>query len=152
MIATFVLALRLALALALFSFLGWAFYTLLQDLRQQGSKLSTQKKLGITIHIQSESGKESIRQFTQGEIILGRDANCDLPVMDEALSAHHASVTHHHGQWWLEDLNSTNGTFLNHEKLATVVVVITGDEFRCGNTTFGIRIDDDDQASPAKMF
>jgi pSer/pThr/pTyr-binding forkhead associated (FHA) protein len=152
MIATIVLALRLALALALFSFLGWAFYTLLQDLRQQGSKLSTQKKLGITFHIQSESGKESIRKFTQGEIILGRDANCDLSIMDEALSAHHASVTHHHGQWWLEDLSSWNGTFLNHEKVTTPVVVITGDEFRCGNTTFGLRIDEADHTNHANMF
>ena len=152
MIATIVLALRLALAIALFSFLGWAFYTLLQDLRQQGSKLSAQKKLGITFHIKTEVGKESIRQFTQAEIILGRDANCDLSIMDEALSAHHARVTHHHNQWWLEDLNSTNGTFLNHEKLITPVVVITGDEFRCGNTTFSISIDDDNQSSHANVF
>lgn len=152
MIATIVLALRLALALALFSFLGWAFYTLLQDLRQQGTKLSTQKKLGITFHIQAETGKESIRKFTQAEIILGRDANCDLSIKDDALSAHHASITHHHGQWWLEDLKSTNGTFLNHEKVTTPVVVITGDEFRCGNTSFGLRIDDDDHATHANMF
>ena len=49
--------------------------------------------------------------------MIGRDTHCDLSVMDEALSAHHARITFHHGQWWLEDLNSTNGTFLNREKL-----------------------------------
>jgi pSer/pThr/pTyr-binding forkhead associated (FHA) protein len=151
MIATIVLALRLALAITLFAFLGWAFYTLMQELRQQGSKLSVQKKLGISFHIQIEQGNQSIRHFNQTEMILGRDANCDLSVMDEALSAHHARITYHHGQWWLEDLNSTNGTFLNHERLTTPVVVITGDEFKCGNTTFGIRIDDD-QASPTNAF
>ena len=152
MIATMVLALRLALAIALFAFLGWAFYTLLQELRQQGIKLSAQKKIGITLHVKIEAGKESVRHFTQTEMVLGRDANCDLSIMDEALSAHHARVTYHHGQWWLEDLNSTNGTFLNHEKVTTPVVVITGDEFKCGNTTFSIRIDDDDLASQANMF
>jgi pSer/pThr/pTyr-binding forkhead associated (FHA) protein len=151
MIATIVLALRLALAIALFSFLGWAFYTLSQELRQQGVKLSTSKKMGISFLVRIEQGKESIRNFDQTEIILGRDANCDFSVMDEALSAHHARITYHHGQWWLEDLNSTNGTFLNHERLTTPVVIITGDEFKCGNTYFGIRIDDD-QASPTKMF
>jgi len=152
MIATIVLALRLALAITLFAFLGWAFYTLLQELRQQGIKLSTQKKIGITLHVKIEEGRESVRHFTQSEMVLGRDANCDLSIMDEALSAHHARVTYHHGQWWLEDLNSTNGTFLNHEKVTTPVVVITGDEFKCGNTTFSIRIDDDEQASQANMF
>lgn len=149
MIATVVLVLRLALAVTLFTFLGWAFYTLLQDLRQQGNKLSAQKKLGITFYIRINEGKESIRHFNQTEIVLGRDTNCDLSVMDEALSAHHARVTYHHGQWWLEDLNSTNGTFLSRERLTTPAVIITGDEFRCGNTSFSIRIDEDDQPTPA---
>jgi len=152
MIATVVLALRLAMAIALFAFLGWAFYTVLQELRQQGAKLSTQKKLGITFFIKIAEGKESSKHFTQTELVLGRDSNCDLSVMDEALSAHHARIAYHHGQWWLEDLNSTNGTILNHEKLTTPVVVITGDEFRCGNTSFSIRIDEEDQPIPASHF
>lgn len=152
MIATIVLALRLALAITLYAFLGWAFYTVLQELRQQGARLSSQKKLGITFYIKIEQGKESIRHFIQPELVLGRDANCDLSVMDEAMSAHHARITFHHGQWWLEDLNSTNGTYLNHEKLTTSAVIITGDEFKCGNTIFSIRIEDDDQSNPAIMF
>jgi pSer/pThr/pTyr-binding forkhead associated (FHA) protein len=152
MIATVVLALRLALAITLFTFLGWAFYTLMQELRQQGKELSAQKKLGITFYIRIDEGKESIRHFTQTEIVLGRDTNCDLSIMDEALSAHHARITYHHGQWWLEDLNSTNGTFLSREKLTTPAVIITGDEFKCGNTNFSIRIDEDEQANTALTF
>ncbi|HJS18389.1 MAG TPA: FHA domain-containing protein [Anaerolineales bacterium] len=149
MIATVVLALRIALAIALYAFLAWAFFTLLQELRQQGNKLSTQRKLGITFFIKIGEGKESMMYFTQPEIVLGRDTNTDLSVMDEALSAHHARIAYHHGQWWLEDLNSTNGTFLNQNKLTTPAVVITGDEFKCGNTVFSIRIDADDKSVPA---
>lgn len=152
MIATVVLALRLVLAIALYGFLGWAFYTLLQELRLQGNKLSAQKKLGITFYIKTEDGRENTRHFSQPEIMLGRDANCDFSVQDEALSAHHARITFHHGQWWLEDLNSTNGTYLNREKLNTAAVVITGDEFKCGNTIFSIRIDADDKLSPTVTF
>ena len=84
--------------------------------------------------------------------MIGRDTNCELSVMDEALSAHHARIIFHHGQWWLEDLNSTNGTFLNHEKLIVPAVVITGDEFKCGNTFFNIRINLDEKLSPMKKF
>ena len=76
--------------------------------------------------------------------MIGRDTKCDVSVIDEAVSAHHARLTHHHGQWWLEDLNSTNGTFLNQEQLSTSAVVITGDHFKCGNTVFGIQIEDSD--------
>lgn len=141
MIATVVLVLRFALAIALYAFLGWALFTLLQELKQQGNKLSTQKKPGITIFVNIDRKRESQRYFTQTEIIIGRDTHCDLSVMDEALSAHHARITHHHGQWWLEDLNSRNGTFLNREKLNTSAVIITGDQFKCGNTIFDVRVD-----------
>ena len=152
MIATVVLALRLALAITLYAFLGWAFYTLLQELRLQGNKLAAQKKLGITFYIKIDDDKESSRHFSQSEITVGRDTHCDLSVRDDTLSAHHARVLYHHGQWWLEDLNSTNGTLLNREKLTTPAVVITGDEFKCGNTTFSIRIDADDKLSPRVTF
>lgn len=141
MIATVVLVLRFALAIALYAFLGWAFFTLLQELKQQGNRLSAQKKPSITIFVSADRKKESQRYFTLTEIMIGRDTHCDLSVMDEALSAHHARITHHHGQWWLEDLNSRNGTFLNREKLNTPAVIITGDQFKCGNTLFDIRVD-----------
>ncbi len=149
MIATVVLVLRIALAVALYAFLAWAFITLLQELQQQGTRLSVQRKLGITFFIRIDPGRESTRHFNQSEIVIGRDTNCDLSVMDEAMSAHHARVTFHHSQWWLEDLNSTNGIFLNQQKLTTPAVVISGDEFKCGNTVFSIRLDVDDGVAPS---
>ena len=150
MTATIVLILRLLLAVALYAFLGWTLWTLLHDLKQQGDKLAVQKKPAITLLIKPDQGKESLYRFLQSQVLIGRDPNCDLSLMDEALSAHHARLSHHHGQWWLEDLNSTNGTSLNHEKLATSAVVITGDEFKCGNTVFGIRVEGSDGLSSPK--
>lgn len=141
MIATVVLVLRFALAIALYAFLGWALLTLWQELRQQGKKLSEQKIPGITITRKPVQGKETRDHFSQPEIIIGRNIQCDLSIMDKALSARHARITFHHGQWWLEDLNSTNGTFLNEDKLNTPAVVITGDEFKCGNSLFAIHVD-----------
>jgi pSer/pThr/pTyr-binding forkhead associated (FHA) protein len=147
MIATIVLVLRIALAIALYAFLGWALWTLLQEIRQQGNKISSQKKPGISLFVKVENGAESQRYFSQAEILIGRDTHCDLSIMDEALSAHHARLTHHHGQWWLEDLHSRNGTMLNREKLATPAVVITGDQVKCGNTVFDIRVELNDKRS-----
>ena len=125
MIATLVLLLRLILAIALYAFLGWALWNLLREFKQQGDTLAARKKPAIALSIRSEQGTESQRQFSQPQVMIGRDTKCDVAVMDEAMSAHHARLTHHHGQWWLEDLNSTNGTFLNQEKLMTPAVVIT---------------------------
>lgn len=147
MIATVVLLLRLILAVVLYAFLGWALWNLLREFKQQADKLATQKKPAITLSIKMEEGKESVRQFSQPQIMIGRDTKADLAIMDEALSAHHARLTHHHGQWWLEDLNSTNGTYLNRERLTIPAVVITGDHFKCGNTVFSIEIEDSDGLS-----
>ena len=148
MIASVVLVLRIALAIALYAFLAWALITLLRDLRQQGTKLAEQKKPGLTITVLSEHSRQKQGRFSQSEIIIGRHAHCDLSIMDEALSAQHARISHHHGQWWLEDLNSTNGTFLNDSKLTTSAVVITGDQFKCGNTLFVLHIDIEGEKSP----
>ena len=104
MIATIVLLLRLILAIALYAFLGWALWNLLREFKQQGDKLATQKKPAISVSIKMDQGKESVRQFSQTEIMIGRDTKCDLSMMDEALSAHHARLTHHHGLWWLASL------------------------------------------------
>ena|SRR5688572_8948227 len=142
MTATLVLLLRLILAISLYAFLGWALWSLLRELKQQGDKLATQKKPAITLTIKMEQGQETKKQFSQHQIMIGRDTKCDVSTMDEALSAHHARLSHHHGQWWLEDLNSTNGTFLNREKLTTPAVVITGDHFKCGNTLFSIQVEE----------
>ena len=152
MIASVVLALRLILAIALYGFLGWTLITLWQELKLQANRLSIQKQPGITIEAKLGQDKVSKSHFSQNEVMIGRDTNCELSVMDEALSAHHARIIFHHGQWWLEDLNSTNGTFLNHEKLIVPAVVITGDEFKCGNTIFNIRINLDEKLSPMKKF
>lgn len=152
MIATVVLVLRIALTLALYIFLAWALSTVLQDLRQQGTRISTQKKPGITIFVKFMQGIESQRFFTKNEIVIGRDTHCDLSTMDETMSAHHARLVHHHGQWWLEDMNSTNGTYLGGQKLTTPAVIITGDEFKCGNTFFNIRVEVDDKLSQTITF
>jgi pSer/pThr/pTyr-binding forkhead associated (FHA) protein len=152
MIATVVLLLRLSLAIALYAFLGWALWNLLREFKQQGDKLAAQKTPAITVSIKIDQGQESVRQFSQPQIMIGRDTKCDLSMMDEALSAHHARLTYHHGQWWLEDLNSTNGTFLNREKLTTPAVIITGDHFKCGNTIFSIEVEDSDGLSPTQAF
>jgi pSer/pThr/pTyr-binding forkhead associated (FHA) protein len=152
MTGTVVLILRLLLAIALYTFLGWALWTLLQEFKQQGDKLAAQKKPAIILYVKIGRGEENMRRFLQPQVMIGRDPKCDLSLMDEALSVHHARLVHHHGQWWLEDLNSTNGTFLNREKLTTAAVVITGDQFKCGNTVFGIRVEDSDGLSPTKAF
>ena len=141
MIAILVLVLRFALAIALYAFLGWILFTFWQELKQEGQILSAQKKPGIQIRARLENGKEIHHQFLQTDVTIGRDPNCDFPVIDEAISAHHARISYHHTQWWLEDLSSTNGTQMGNTQVSVPTVLISGDEFKCGNTMFSVRVE-----------
>ena len=149
MIATIALILRLALTTALYLFIAWALWTLWQELRQQGKIISERKRAGISIIKESEQGKNREYHLFQNEIIIGRHSHCDIIVLDEAVSSQHARLSYHHNQWWLEDLSSTNGTFLNGSTLTTPTVVITGDQFRCGAAQFMLRIEVEEKTTDA---
>jgi pSer/pThr/pTyr-binding forkhead associated (FHA) protein len=130
-------ALRLALALALYGFLGWALFTLWSDLKRQAHILVIQKPPRITLL--RKAGEELHPYvFEYPEVIIGRDPACDLILEDSTVSSRHARLSYHQGHWWLEDLHSTNGTLLNGEPVATPVVLTSGDRLNCGQTSFSI--------------
>jgi hypothetical protein len=136
-----VLILRFALAIVLYAFLGWTLSILWQEVKQQGELLASRKKPTIQVYASLESGKEIQHRYSQPEVTIGRDPNSDFPILDEAISAHHARISYHHSQWWLEDLNSTNGTFIGKDKVSLPIVLITSDQFKCGNTLFTVEMD-----------
>jgi pSer/pThr/pTyr-binding forkhead associated (FHA) protein len=127
------LVLRVLLALALYAFLAWAFLSLWRDIRQQSALLAARRAPPLSLAIRRAGQAEEVRRFTQAGITLGRDPACECPLDEDTISARHACLSHHHGQWWLEDLDSTNGTLLNGERLSTPTVVIPGDEIGCGD-------------------
>jgi pSer/pThr/pTyr-binding forkhead associated (FHA) protein len=138
-----VLALRILLAASLYAFLGWAFISLWRDINQQGTLLASRKVPPISLTEVCADSAPQARHFIQQEVTIGRDPACEFPVDDEAISARHARLRFHHNQWWLEDLDSTNGTLLNQEKLVMPTVVISDDEIKCGETRFIISLADD---------
>jgi len=142
MTATLVLVLRIGLVAILYYFLWRVLQSLREDLKQQGGILANRKYPGILIDAKMEGGEERKHHFAQSEIVIGRSPQCNISIKDDALSVNHARMSFHHAQWWLEDLGSTNGTFLNKDQITTPTVVISGDQFKCGNTIFTLRIED----------
>jgi len=136
-----VLVLRLILAFSLYAFLGLVLWSLWRDIRQQGALLAARKVPGINLTI--HDGKTTTRHFSQPEITLGRDPHCEVILEDVTVSSCHARLSHHHGQWWLEDLGSTNGTCLNDEYISTPTVIISGDRVSCGEATLTLNLSAD---------
>lgn len=124
-------AIRILLALSLYVFLGWAMLILWRDLQRQNQTIGKKKIPQVQLNWMVDHQDQTI-QFTIPEILIGRDLACDCHIQDETISARHARLSYHHNQWWLEDLHSTNGTFLNQERVDIPTVIVTGDEFRCG--------------------
>ena len=150
MSGTIFLALRILLATSLYAFLFFALVLLWRTLRQQSRSVSSRQVPPISLTIQQPDLPVQTEHFTQSVLTLGRDLTCECFLNDETVSARHARLSYHHGQWWLEDLRSRNGTYLNRENLLTPAVIVNGDEIGCGNIILTVRLCGDLELPPVE--
>jgi pSer/pThr/pTyr-binding forkhead associated (FHA) protein len=68
------------------------------------------------------------------ELTIGRAAGCQIPLDDSYASQLHARVFRRNGDLLVEDLGSTNGTFLNRKKVESAVPIRKGDRLQVGKT------------------
>jgi predicted component of type VI protein secretion system len=76
-----------------------------------------------------------------GELVVGRE-NADVTVGDEEVSRRHLAVRPHEDGVELEDLGSTNGTFVDGARLSAVVVVSSSARVILGETELEIEVDE----------
>ena len=140
MTSIIVFILRILMATALLGFLGWALFTLWRELKTE-AELSFSRKAPVLTAILYNGDQETEHTFSGGEVLIGRSTTCNMSVQNDTVSSQHARLFFNQSQWWLEDLNSTNGTFLNNERLEIPTVIMTGDEIRCGQVVLIIHIE-----------
>jgi FHA domain len=80
-------------------------------------------------------------RITLGEhpITIGRAEDSTLVITDDYASARHARIVPQAGQWLLEDLGSTNGTYLGNAKVTGPTPVPLGVPIRIGRTALELR-------------
>jgi pSer/pThr/pTyr-binding forkhead associated (FHA) protein len=71
--------------------------------------------------------------------VIGRNPECALVLDDDFASGRHARIFHRDNAWFVEDLGSTNGTFLGTERLTTPTRVESGSTLRIGKTVIELR-------------
>ncbi len=71
-------------------------------------------------------------QFEQDVVVLGRNANVDLTIDEGHVSGNHARVFTRSNQAYIEDLGSTNGTFVNGQRVSAPVILSSGDTIQLG--------------------
>ena len=72
-----------------------------------------------------------------GTTSIGRSAASDIVLKsDDYVSGQHARLTRHGGLLYVEDIDSTNGTYINGRKAVGATPLRSGDRVRVGSTTF----------------
>jgi FHA domain len=90
----------------------------------------------LVIHEGSAAGSE---HPVDGELILGREAgSADLVLDDPGVSRRHARVLPENGGVIVEDLGSSNGTYVNGQRITGPVELGAGDEVQLGATVLGV--------------
>lgn len=72
-------------------------------------------------------------------ILIGRAPDSTLVITDDYASGRHARVYSDNGRWFVEDLNSTNGTYLGQQKLNRPQPITVGQPIRIGKTVLELR-------------
>jgi pSer/pThr/pTyr-binding forkhead associated (FHA) protein len=123
---------RLLFLALLYLFLARVVSALLRDLRAAAREPGASP--GRLIVIESPAGEPAQgRSFDLDAITtLGRDVNNAIVVDDPFASSEHAVLTFRGRSWYVEDLGSTNGTFVNGRAVATVSPLGFGDEVSIG--------------------
>jgi pSer/pThr/pTyr-binding forkhead associated (FHA) protein len=86
-------------------------------------------------------GPDRDRWVALGEapIVLGRGPDCTFPLSDEYMSLRHARLVPYDGQWYVEDLGSTNGTYVSGSRVTRAMNVGLKTPIKMGRTVLELR-------------
>ncbi len=110
------------------------------DIRQMGTRGTSLENsyLKVVNRLDSLSFKMQEYYLLGGSVTLGRSSKNDIVIKDKFVSKNHLNITERNGNFYLEDLNSANGTYLNGEKVdaGTLIELQNGDKIGVGFIQF----------------
>jgi hypothetical protein len=92
-----------------------------------------------TLVVTQGSLKGTTISLGQAPILIGRAPECTLVLEDDYASGRHARLSLQQGTWMVEDLGSTNGTFLGRSRVQAATPVSPGSPVRIGRTVLELR-------------
>jgi FHA domain len=106
---------------------------------------------GASLIIHEGAGTVS-QHSVDGALILGRErATADLVIEDPGVSRRHARVLPDNGALVVEDLGSSNGTYVNGRRISGPVEVADGDEVQLGDTVVGVEERPSGRPAPRRL-
>ncbi len=81
-------------------------------------------------------------QLDHQTIVIGRHPDCDIVIDDASVSRHHANITSQDGSFFVMDLGSRNGTFVNNSPIHHATPLFNGAEIAICDVKFNFQLED----------
>jgi pSer/pThr/pTyr-binding forkhead associated (FHA) protein len=96
---------------------------------------------GAPTHIAIVEGANAGEQVSLDEapVLIGRGSDAGIRLDDDYVSTRHARIASSGDQWFVEDLGSTNGTYIGSHRLTQPTILQLGSKVRIGKTTLELR-------------
>ena len=96
------------------------------------------KSINLALEFIEPLDRENERLDVETAIVIGRSPECDVRLEDNFLSSRHARIANDGGDLSIEDLGSTNGTYVNQELVKGRVHLERGDIVQVGGVLFEV--------------
>lgn len=110
-------------------------YLDIRGIRRRSSVTSTYLKL-INKRDELPFNIEEYYTLNKDTTTIGRSSSNTLSIKDPYVSKRHATITNDRNQFFIEDLDSANGTFVNGEELLNPIRLENGDSIKIGQVNF----------------
>jgi pSer/pThr/pTyr-binding forkhead associated (FHA) protein len=105
----------------------------------------------LTILLKFKNSEIKTVETDKGEITIGRNPGNDIHIDNLGVSKKHAKISKQDSAYVIEDLNSTNGTFINNKRIAKAILN-DNDEVHIGKHSLKISVQPQPKASPNQDF
>ncbi|MBZ5738218.1 FHA domain-containing protein FhaB/FipA [Nocardioides mangrovi] len=99
------------------------------------------KRRGAPTHVIVTEGSNvgERADLAQGTILIGRGSDAQIRLDDDYVSTRHARIAASGDQWFVEDLGSTNGTYVGSVRISQPTTITLGTQVRIGKTILELR-------------
>jgi two-component system, cell cycle response regulator len=107
----------------------------LEDVQDDGERLGT-----LTVLVGGDVG--AVYMLSAASNLVGRTEDAQVVLVDEGISRQHARIVRHGAQYEIEDLGSTNGTWVGNVRVKHRIPLDDGARIRCGDTLLRFALQD----------
>nr|WP_218910886.1 FHA domain-containing protein [Nocardioides thalensis] len=108
---------------------------------KQPKQKAPPKRRGAPTHVAVVQGPNTgiTAALADAPILIGRGNDAAIRLDDDYVSTRHARIAASGDQWFVEDLGSTNGTYLGNQRLTQPTTIMLGSQVRIGKTVLELR-------------